>query len=461
MQKGYEFGIMVHDTNKRGMNDEDIITSKIKEWIHLIPERNVYKLDEAVHLHCLELPKFKTNVVGLYIRRPLNRAEASKNALIARLLKRASQKYPTTKALNIALDLLFGSTLMTDIMKYGESQIIELVIQFPNKKHIPEKDIFKKALVLMKELLFAPLIDEEGFNETLFNEEKYLLEQEIKGRVNDKMQYSMERCIESMCSDEAYQIHKYGDLDQLMEIRRKDLLEHLHKILKESQIDIVAIGDIDSKEVASYTQEIFKFERSEVIAIPRETVKRNVAEVNYVQEEFDIRQGKLNLGFRSNIAYEEPLYHAALMFSYVLGGGANSKLFRNVREKESLCYYVFARLEKFKSLMLVGSGIEVENYEKALSLILDEFENMKKGLFTEEELQLAKLTLERSLRSVNDSQHSYMGYYYSQWLSSKVFDIEELVEKVNAVTREQVIEAGQFVELDTVHFLTSRKETLS
>lgn len=206
---------------------------------------------------------------------------------------------------------------------------------------------------------------------------------------------------------------------------------------------------------------MFQFQRDKIITIPREAIEKRVDEVRYVEEAYDIQQGKLNLGFRSNLPYEHPLYHAALMFAYVYGGGANSKLFRNVREKESLCYYVFARLEKYKSLMLVGSGVEVENYQKALDLILAEFENVKKGDFTEQELQLAKLTLGRSLKSINDSAHSYMGFYYSQWISSQIFDVHELLEKVEKVTREEVIEAGQYMELDTVHFLTNKKEGVS
>ncbi len=126
---------------------------------------------------------------------------------------------------------------------------------------------------------------------------------------------------------------------------------------------------------------ILLFERTNIIEIGRETYKHPVEDVTYKVEEFDVQQGKLNLGFRTQIGYKDPLYHASLMFSYVFGGGANSKLFRNVREKESLCYYVFSRIEKFKSLMLVGSGIEVENYDLTLKLILKEFDNVKKGDF--------------------------------------------------------------------------------
>ncbi len=229
-----------------------------------------------------------------------------------------------------------------------------------------------KELHLLKELIFEPLYEGDGFNKVLFEEEKFLLEQEINSRVNDKMQYSMERCIETMCKDESYKIHKYGDVDQLNKITPSSLKSHFEDILKTSLIDIIVIGDIDSEEVRAKVDDTFSFERTNIIEIGRETYKHPVEDVTYKVEEFDVQQGKLNLGFRTQIGYKDPLYHASLMFSYVFGGGANSKLFRNVREKESLCYYVFSRIEKFKSLMLVGSGIEVENYDLTLKLILKE-----------------------------------------------------------------------------------------
>jgi len=424
----------------------------------MINNMNVFDIAEGIKLHCIESPKFKTNVIGFYIRRPLSIEEASKNALISSILKRASNKYPSTQELNVELDDLYGTYLMADVGKFGDTQIIELALQFPNKKHIPEKNILNKQFELLKELIFNPLTKENGFNETIFKEEKELLGQEIEGRVNDKMHYSLEKCIETMCSEETYKIHKYGDLDSLSPIESEGLLEHYNQILKNSPIDIIVIGDIDSAEVKDAISEQFVFQREELVEFKREEIKKDITSVKYVKEEFDVQQGKLNLGFRTNIPYEADLYQASLLFSYVFGGGANSKLFKNVREKMSLCYYVFSRIEKFKSLMLVGSGIEVENYQKTLDLILEEFENVKKGDFTEEELKIAKLTVCKSLKSINDSQHGYMGFYFSQMLSSKIYDIDKLIEGINKVTHGEVVEAGKTFELDTVHFLTNKKE---
>ncbi|MBN2899400.1 MAG: insulinase family protein, partial [Clostridia bacterium] len=237
----------------------------------------------------------------------------------------------------------------------------------------------------------------------------------------------------------------------------KALYEHYLEVMSTSEIEICVSGDIDFAHVEQLVRENLNFKVSGCVAYPDEENNIKIEQVREVEDRFHINQGKLSIGYRTHTAMDDPLYEASVIFSYILGGGANSKLFKNVREKESLCYYIFARNEKYKSIMMISSGIEFENKEKALNLIDHEFNEMLKGNFTEEDLRIAKDNLKSSLNSVSDFQNSFLNYYYSTIISNKPFDIEARKAAIESVTKEEVLEAGRRIEKDTIHFLNKEE----
>ncbi len=415
------------------------------------------QLSNNVHLHLVKSDKFKTDLVGVYIKRPLNEDEAAKNALLTRIIERATMAYPTSKALAIKLEELYGAVIAADVVKYGEKQVLQFKVQLPNEKLLQEEGIFEEGLSLLNGVLLDPLVEDGGFNKEYFENEVNNLKDEIQSRINDKMTYAMERCIEEMCADEPYRIYQYGDVEDLEGITPQSLYEHYLKVMTTSEIEICVIGDIDFDKAEAQIKDALSFEVKECVAYPVEDNGRRVAEVREVEDRFNINQGKLSIGYRTHTSMSDPLYEASVVFSYILGGGANSKLFKNVREKESLCYYIFARNEKYKSIMIIGSGIEFENKDKALTLIDHEFNEMLEGNFTDEDLRIAKDNLKSSLNSISDFQNSFINYYYSTILSGKQFDIEGRKAAIERVTKEEVIKAGMRIEKDTIHFLNKEE----
>lgn len=423
----------------------------------MINEIDKRQLSDNVQLHLIKSDKFKTDLIGVYIKRPLSKDEAAKNALLTRVIERATMAYPTAKDLAIKLEDLYGAVVAADVIKYGEKQVLQFKVQLPNEKLLKAEGIFEDGLNILQGILLDPLVVDGGFDKDYFENEVQNLIDEINGRVNDKMTYAMERCIEEMCADEPYHIYQYGDVEDLKNISPQSLYEHYLNVIKSSEIEICVSGDIDFDEVEKQVRETLKFEVATCVAYPAEENGKYVEQVREIEDRFNINQGKLSIGYRTHTPMDDPLYEASVIFSYILGGGANSKLFKNVREKESLCYYIFARNEKYKSIMMISSGIEFENKDKALALINHEFDEMLKGHFTEEDIRIAKDNLKSSLNSVSDFQNSFLNYYYSTILSNKVFDIEARKSAIEAVTKEDILKAGSRIEKDTIHFLNKEE----
>jgi predicted Zn-dependent peptidase len=428
------------------------------EWSdNMINEIDKRKLSDKVHLHLIKSDKFKTDLIGVYIKRPLRQDEAAKNALLTRVIERATTEYPTAKELAIKLEELYGAVVAADVVKYGEKQVLQFKVQLPNEKLLKAEGIFEDGLNILRGILLDPLVVDGGFDKDYFENEVQNLITEINGRVNDKMTYAMERCIEEMCADEPYHIYQYGDIEDLKDITPQSLYDHYLHVIESSEIEICVSGDIDFDAVESQVAETLNFDVKSCVAYPEEDNGAEVKGLKEVEDRFNINQGKLSIGYRTHTPMHDPLYEASVIFSYILGGGANSKLFKNVREKESLCYYIFARNEKYKSIMMISSGIEFENKDKALALIDHEFNQMLEGNFTEDDIRIAKDNLKSSLNSVSDFQNSFLNYYYSTMLSKRNFDIEARKAAIEAVTKADIIKAGHRIEKDTIHFLNKEE----
>ncbi len=415
-------------------------------------------LDDGVRLHIIKSDKFKTNLIGVYIKRPLLKEEATKNSMLSMLLNKGTEKYPSFFELNRKLEDLYGSILVSDVMKRGEKHILQLKMQLPNSKYIDNKDILKEGLDILNGAINNPVIENGGFKRESFYQEKENLKEKIEGRINDKMKFAVERCVEKMCEDENYSIYEYGSLEELEKLEEKELYNYYQRILSTSPIDFFIVGNVEEEEVKGLFKEYMKFKREDIITIPRENIYKDISEVKEVEDNFNINQGKLTLGYRTNIPYDSDLYQSSILFSSILGGGPNSKLFKNVRERESLCYYIFSKIDKFKSIMLVSSGIEFENFQKTKDLIQEEVDSLKEGNFTEDDIEIAKKSIITSIKSLTDTPNILMDFLYSQILSDSLDDIENIISKIEAVNKESIMEAGKKFELDTIYFLNKEGE---
>ena len=412
------------------------------------------EIGKNVKLTLIPESKFKTNLVSVYIQRKLDRNEVTKNALLPGILKSGCNKYKTLGQLTDREEELYGSYLHAGASKRGESQVLGFSILSVNEKYLDEK-ILGQCIEFLNEIINNPLVIDGGFNEEYLNIEKEILKDSIMSIINDKGNYAMKRNNEIMFEGEPYSINGKGYIEDLDTIDRVSLYEHYKEVLKTSPIEIMIEGEFEETEVVELIKEKFQFDRGNIIDIPKEEYYKEVDEVKEIKETMDIAQGKLVMGYRCNVDYlDEEKYYSLLLGSRILGGGADSKLFINVREKESLCYTIYSTIQKSKSTMMVCSGIEAQNYEKTVNLVKEQVQKLKDGDITESEISNAKIAFINSLNSLNDEIGRISDFYFSQSISKNKSDLDQIKNMINKSTKEDIVEAVKNIELDTIYFLS-------
>ncbi len=412
------------------------------------------EIGKNVKLTLIPESKFKTNLISVYIQRKLDRNEVTKNALLPGILKSGCNKYKTLGQLTDREEELYGSYLHAGASKRGESQVLGFSILSVNEKYLDEK-ILGQCIEFLNEIINNPLVIDGGFNEEYLNIEKEILKDSIMSIINDKGNYAMKRTNEIMFEGEPYSINGKGYIEDLDTIDRVSLYEHYKEVLKTSPIEIMIEGEFEESEVVELIKEKFQFDRGNIIDIPKEEYYKEVDEVKEVKENMDIAQGKLVMGYRCNVDYlDEEKYYSLLLGSRILGGGADSKLFINVREKESLCYTIYSTIQKSKSTMMVCSGIEAQNYEKTVNLVKEQVQKLKDGDITESEISNAKIAFINSLNSLNDEIGRISDFYFSQSISKNKSDLDQIKNMINKSTKEDIVEAIKNIELDTIYFLS-------
>lgn len=418
----------------------------------------VKKLDEknGISFYLVPSDKFKTTRVDLFFIEPLRQDTVSQNALLPFVLRRGCGRYPTQQDLALRLEELYGAGIDTAVLKKGENQIIHFSsVLISDRFTPPGTRLFSETGDLLLEILTQPALEDGLFRMDYFIQEKENLIQRIRSRVNDKMQYAMQRCLEEMCTGEPYAIYEDGDEESAGSISPEDLMNRYRKLLAETPLFVYISGDIREDEIRELIHKFDRLQRGEVRSFQPPTVKKEAREVRQVEEPMDVSQGKLCLGFRTQIEANSPDYFPLAIYNGILGGGIQSKLFQNVREKESLAYTTFSRLEKFKSLLVAVSGIEISNRDKAEKVIMEQLDAIRKGQISALEMEATKKSLETGVKSMQDSQGGMVDFYLSQLLSGENDDVDTFLQKLMSVEKEDVVRVSEKITLDTVYFLTS------
>jgi predicted Zn-dependent peptidase len=413
-----------------------------------ITEKSGYKL------HVVRTDKYKTNTLVLKMKAALTKEDVTYRALLPYVLQSNTSKYPTTPELRSYLDDLYGAGFYVDVAKKGEYQIISFTIDIVNEKFLSDSTpLLEKAFGLLSEVIFNPKKNGEAFDSKTVSNEIRSLKQRIQSISDDKMRYSATRLVEEMCKNEPYALEASGNLQDLETITPESLFAYYKKMLSEDEIDLYVIGDIDGSEVEALADKYVSLQEREPVRLPRETGKA-VEKEKEIIENSDVKQGKLNIGYRTQVAYGDPDYYALQLFNGIFGGFSHSKLFINVREKASLAYYAASRLESHKGLLMVMAGIENANYKQALDIIHAQMKEMKQGNFSDEELAQTKAVVKNQLLETIDVSRGLVEILYHNVISGQDISLDEWFAKTERTTKEEIIAVGQKIQLDTIYFLT-------
>ena len=416
------------------------------------------EIKQGINLHFIPTNLFKTNLVCVLLTTPLNKDTVTKNALIPFLLKRGSKNYKTQEEISKKLDDLYGTSFECGVDKIGDNQVLKFYVESIRDEYIADGSLIDESIKLLLDIIFNPNLENGFFKEEFLKTEKEKLKKIIESKIDDKDFYALENCISTMYNNEGFGLFKFGNIEDVDSINQENITEQYFKLLKTAKIDIFVSGNLNE----NYVKNVFIENENIKNLIPRAEnyilnnefteIKQIVDKPKEITEEMNITQGKLVIGM-DILSKQENLQCIALVYNSILGDGANSILFQNVREKASLAYSTKSNLVKQKMNIFIRCGIEIENYEKALNIIKEQLENIKSGNFSDEDINNAKKYLISGIKSVSEEQDTEVVYYIGQEISKTNVDLDTYLKNIEKVTKQEIIDFANQIQINTIYFL--------
>lgn len=418
------------------------------------------EIKEGIKVHLIKNDNFKTDFTVVFLTIPLEKENITKNALIPAILRSGSHKYETYQKIAEELEMLYGASFDCGIDKTGDNLVLKFYIESINDNYLPQiNNNLEKVLEILLDIIFDPKVTNDEFEAEYIEIEKRNLEMIIKAQKDDKDQYAYDRCINIMYNNSGYGLSKYGNLEDLQAINSHNLYEQYKQLIDNAKIDIIISGDYEEEKILNYveTNELIKKlnPRKEKININKYSteIKDKKDKANEINEELDIVQGKLVIGLDILPNELGDFRFISILYNAIFGNGVSSKLFQIVREKESLAYTAKSEYIAQKNNIFIRCGIECQNYEKATELIKKLLEDMKNGEFSEEDITKAKDYILAGVDAINEEQDSQILFLFGQELTKMPLTIEEHKNNIQKVTKEQIVEFANKIQLNTIYFL--------
>ena len=410
---------------------------------------------DKFNLNIIKTDKFKTVEVVIQFRRKVIKNDITKRRLLSLILTESSKKYPTKRLLEMETEELYSLDLWTDASILGNYDVIEFHISFLNEKYT-EIGMNEKSLLFLLQLLLSPNIKNDEFDDWSFELSKKIIRDDIKTFADYPQSYSTKRMYETFSKVHPVSFRNSGYIKDLNKINNKNLYEYYLDVMKNDIIDISIIGDIDTKKTAHFFED--NFSRTGVNKPSEPFYNKLVCKrKTELKEKAQIAQSQLVIGATVDIDDHFTRYYVLNVYSYILGGGADSLLFKTVREKNSLCYSIYSATNSFADTLIIKSGIDSSKYDKAVSLIKECLEKMKIGEFDDEEIEKAKIVFKSSCLKCLDSPSSIMYNYISH--NNMGFDLlNDRIKKIDLVTKEMVTNLAKKIDVKIIYMLESENE---
>ncbi|MDI3316338.1 MAG: pitrilysin family protein [Bacillota bacterium] len=423
------------------------------------------RLSSGIPFYFLPTGKFRSLRLSLFFLRDLRPESVTETALLPEVLIRGSRRHPDLRAVHRRLDELYGADLAVNVQKHGEAESVGWHLDLPEERYLQGGEgLTGQALDFLAEMVLEPYMEEGRLSARYVDQEKVNLARRQQALINEKGRYSLLRCIEAMFAGEPYALSKWGRPEDLPGIDAERLSASFRELLASAPRVLIGVGQGPVDRIEAELERRLERLRPEALK-PLEGTRAaepRGGQPRVVTEEQPVAQGKLVLGFRTGVQIGDPDYDPLVVANGVLGGFSHSKLFRNVREKASLAYYAYSFLDASKGVAFIQAGIEPPDYHRALQIVLEQVEAVKRGEVSDEELETTKLRLFNQLRESTDSPDALIHQALEETLWGIRRSLPERLEAIARVGREDLVRAFQRVELDTIYYLTAtgQKEAL-
>lgn len=392
----------------------------------------------------IETKKFKTNVYALYLTIPLTKENVTYNALIPTVLKRGCEKYNNQLEISKKLEEMYDATFGIGITKVGNNEVLKFYLESLNNNYLPNnEDLSKTSIEMLLNIVMNPYLVNGKFDDDYVEQEKENLKKVIESRKDNKDTYATNRLLEEMFKEEPYGLYKFGNIDEIDNITSKKLYEKYKELIKNSEKYLYIVGDVENLNIESYNID------EKEITISKEFPVKISEKENIVKEQMDVTQGKLVIGLNTPNNKQEVI----ALYNTILGKGANSKLFLNVREKEGLAYSAGSTYLKRNNAIIISTGIEVSKYNKAIEVIKNQLKDMEDGNITEKEMKDAKQFINAGLNLINESSENMIEYRFDKDLYNEEIDIEKYRKEIEEIKKEDIVKVAKQIKIDTIYFL--------
>lgn len=418
---------------------------------------NCYKM-KGYHLYLMPTDKFKNITISLKLQNTLDIKTVTKRTLLSFMLTTGTKDYPSTQELSKYLESLYGMKFGSSVATKGKSHVININSVCINQEFLPyQEDLLVKQIQLISDVFHSPNAENGRFDEKMFKMKKKELKDRIISNQDDKFYYSLEKLFTYFGKDEPLGISTYGYLQEIDNISNEELFEYFQKCIFDDQKNIYVVGNVDESIVSLFDQYLSFPENDHEFDTVYQMQKHHES-LQEVFEKQDITQAKLNMGYLTDANFIRDNHYAFTVFNMIFGSSSQSKLFKVVREKNSLCYYISSSYDAFNSIVVITAGIESKDYEKVKELVDLQLTAMKQGQFDEKDMDIAKLMIKNALTKTKDEPISQIAMLYNKNITHKQETDEEYMQKINAVTKQDIINVCQSMTLDTIFLLKGRDE---
>ena len=412
-----------------------------------------FTIQPGVTLRYCRDTRFKQGCFSFQLVREMKKEEAALNALLPSVLLRGTRRCPDLRAVTQRLDELYGAAIGPLVRRVGDYQTTGFYCGFMDDRFaLPGDQVLRPMLEFVGELLMDSPRENGTFLPEFVESEKKNLISTIESDRNDKRLYAMRRLLRTMCAADSFGIPRLGEIEEVAAITPETLTRHYEKILRTSPVELFYVGSAPAEEVMDAVRPLLAKLTREPQTLPSQTAFKSCPGQDLV-ETMDVTQGKLCMGFTTTITNRSKDFPAMQMLSAILGGGMTSKLFRNVREKMSLCYSIDSAYYGTKGILLASAGIDFDKEEITRREILNQLRACQEGDITDEELGAAREAILSSLRAVQDAPGAIENFYGTAALSGLCLTREEYMQAVEQATREDVVRCAQSLTLHSTYFL--------
>jgi predicted Zn-dependent peptidase len=410
-------------------------------------------------LHVINTDKFKMSRFSVNFILPKDMIRSPMTKLMLSVMMRGSENYPTITHINRKLDELYDTTVSLRNMSFGDKCIFQISCKVLDNKYRlagDECDILAEVLAVLSDILYHPLKDGDGLLLSQYVEsERKIMIDAINSRINDQRAYAARQCNKLMFEGTPYAISVGGELDTVSSFTPKQLTENIERFFDDARVECYYVGNESADHIHSLLVEHFDFPNSteKIFTYGEKPFESNRSDIQMKNEDMDVSQGRLEIGYRCGTVLSDKEYAAMALFNEIWGGSSVSKLFMNVRERKSLCYYCYSSYHSATGTINVGCGIKPENYGVAMDEISRQLDEMKMGRFTDEEMLTSKRTVISGYKQITDSAAGMEGFYLRRTVADVEYSPKDCISFIEDVKREDIVEAANRVCMDTVYFI--------